>query len=103
MTERHDHISGSGSTFVLGALAGALVGAGIGMLFAPKTGSAVRSQISERIGTMASQAQSAYREARAHASPLVEAGRTAAGKWAEHGEDTYNEARDVTSRIAGQM
>ena len=96
-----DRMNSNGGTFALGALAGALVGAGLGILFAPKTGSAMRDQISRRVATMANQAQGAYREAAAQAVPLVEEGQAAADKWAEQGKDAYSEARDAASRIVG--
>lgn len=105
MREEFDRTNGSGGTFALGALAGALVGAGLGILFAPKTGSAMRGQISKRVSNMANQAQDAYREARAEVAPLVNEGRAAAEKWTGQGKeafkDTYSEARDAAAHIVG--
>jgi gas vesicle protein len=48
--------NGNGGSFVLGLLAGAALGAGLGMLFAPKSGSELRSKISEQAGSLASKA-----------------------------------------------
>ena len=36
-----------GGSFLMGLLAGTVLGAGLGMLFAPKAGSELRSQLSE--------------------------------------------------------
>jgi gas vesicle protein len=49
--EKHgDHASGSG--FMLGLLTGTVLGAGLGMLLAPKSGSELRSQIGEHAGSI---------------------------------------------------
>jgi gas vesicle protein len=49
--EKHgDHASGSG--FMLGLLTGTVLGAGLGMLLAPKRGSELRSQIGEHAGSL---------------------------------------------------
>lgn len=52
---------GSGG-FLLGALAGALVGAGVALLLAPKSGAQVRSDISSGINTARDAAARRYRE-----------------------------------------
>ena len=44
--ERED----GGGSFLMGLLAGTVLGAGLGMLFAPKTGSELRNQIGEQAG-----------------------------------------------------
>jgi gas vesicle protein len=45
-----DHASGSG--FMLGLLTGTVLGAGLGMLLAPKSGNELRSQIGEHAGSL---------------------------------------------------
>src|ERR1700676_3334122 len=71
MSDRLDHNEG-GRRFVLGLLTGAVLGVGLGVLFAPKAGSELRNRLSERAGALANQAQEGYRKA-AHN----------AGHWAE--------------------
>jgi hypothetical protein len=49
--EKHgDHASGSG--FMLGLLTGTVLGAGLGMLLAPKSGSDLRSQLGEHAASL---------------------------------------------------
>ena len=54
--DRYDsNDSGGGGSFVMGLLTGTVLGAGLGMLFAPKAGSELRNQLSEQTdlaGTM---------------------------------------------------
>ena len=39
-----------GGSFLMGLLAGTILGAGLGMLFAPKSGSELRSQLGDQAG-----------------------------------------------------
>ena len=75
--DRFDNNEGSGGgSFVMGLLTGTVLGAGLGMLFAPKAGSELRGQISEQAGNLANQASEGYRRAS-----------ETAGQWAEKGRD----------------
>ncbi len=47
MANEYDYESGGGSGFMMGLLTGTVLGAGLGMLFAPKSGSELRGQLSE--------------------------------------------------------
>ena len=90
--ERSDNYDG-GMIFVMGLMAGAVVGAGLGMLFAPKAGSDLRRQIAEQAAALANQAQDGYRKVAANAGQLAEKGKAAAGEWAERGKDMYGKAK----------
>ena len=46
--DRYDNEGGGGGSFVMGLLTGTVLGAGLGMLFAPKSGSELRNQLSEQ-------------------------------------------------------
>ena len=46
--DRFEREEGGGS-FLMGLLAGTVLGAGLGMLFAPKTGSELRSQLGNQL------------------------------------------------------
>jgi len=57
--ERED----GGGSFLMGLLAGTVLGAGLGMLFAPKAGSEVRKQLSEQANRLRSTANETYNQA----------------------------------------
>src|SRR5215831_7511660 len=86
--DRFDNESGgSGGAFVMGLLTGTVLGAGLGMLFAPKSGSELRNQISEQAGNLGNAASEKYRRAT-----------EVAGEWADRGRDMYGKAVDAASR-----
>jgi gas vesicle protein len=61
MTRWNEESTGSG-TFLLGALAGALVGAGVALLMAPKAGAEVRRDLSDGYSSVRDAAQRRYRD-----------------------------------------
>ena len=87
--DRFENESNVGGSFVMGLLTGTVLGAGLGMLFAPKSGSQLRGQISEQAGNLANAASDQYRRASTAASDL-----------ADRGRDVYDKARDAVSRGA---
>ena len=94
MTERYDRFDEEGTrggSFMMGLLAGTLVGAGLGLLLAPKTGSELRGQLSNRAEGLASTASEGLRKAN-----------KAAGAWAEKGHELYDKARDAVARGADE-
>ena len=62
----------TGSTFLLGALAGALVGAGVALLMAPKSGAETRQNLSSGYNNMRDAASRRYRELADRATATVE-------------------------------
>jgi gas vesicle protein len=89
--DRFDNEGGGGGSFVMGLLTGTVLGAGLGMLFAPKSGSELRNQLSEHAGSLANAASEGYRRAQESASD-----------WSDKGRDMYEKARDVVSRGADE-
>jgi gas vesicle protein len=89
--DRFDNNEGSGGSFIVGLLAGTVLGAGLGMLFAPKPGSELRGQLSDQANTLANQASEGYRRAS-----------ETAGFWAEKGKGAYDKARSAVSRGADE-
>jgi gas vesicle protein len=87
--DRFDNDGGGGGSFVMGLLTGTVLGAGLGMLFAPKTGSELRGQLSEQAGNLANTASEGYRRAQ-----------ESAGDLADRGRELYDKARDAMSRGA---
>ena len=96
--DRFDNEGGGGGSFVMGLLTGTVLGAGLGMLFAPKAGSELRNQIGEQAGNLANTASDGYRRATEQAGQWADRGRDMAGKLADQGKDAYGQARDAVSR-----
>jgi gas vesicle protein len=88
--ENEGNSSGGGS-FVMGLLTGTVLGAGLGMLFAPKAGTELRNQLSEQAGNLANTASDGYRKAT-----------ETAGEWAERGKDMYGKAREAVAKGADE-
>src|SRR5215212_721095 len=89
--DRFDNEGSGGGSFVMGLLTGTVLGAGLGMLFAPKAGSELRGQLSEQAGNLANQASEGYRKAS-----------ESAGEWAERGRDIYGKAREAVAKGADE-
>ena len=89
--DRFENEGGGGGSFVMGLLTGTVLGAGLGMLFAPKSGSELRNQLSEQAGNLANTASEGYRRAQ-----------ETAGDWADRGRDMYDKARDAVARGADE-
>ncbi len=77
--------SNSGVTFFTGLLAGALIGTGLGLLFAPRKGSELREQLSDAATSMGKTVSKT-------ADEFVQKGRSA-----------YDRARDVASRAGDEI
>jgi len=84
-----EYREGGGGSFVLGLLTGTVLGAGLGLLFAPKAGSELRSLLSEQAGNVANQASERYRRASETAS-----------QWAGKGRAVYDRASDAVVKGA---
>jgi gas vesicle protein len=50
--DRLEHERESGGNFMVGLLAGTVLGAGLGMLFAPKPGAELRSQLTDQASSV---------------------------------------------------
>lgn len=85
--DRYENEHGGG--FMMGLLTGTVLGAGLGMLLAPKSGSELRGQIGEQARNLGHKASEQYRRAS-----------ESAGGWAERGRDVVNQAREAVSRGA---
>jgi gas vesicle protein len=85
--DRFDHEGGGG--FMMGLLTGTVLGAGLGMLLAPKAGAELRGAIGEQARNLGGKASEQYRRAS-----------DSAGHWAEKGREFVDRARDAVSRGA---
>jgi len=90
--DRFEREEGGGS-FLMGLLAGTVLGAGLGMLFAPKAGSELRSQLgtqlADQTGRIREVADQSYQQASEKVSQMVDRGREA-----------YDRARSSVSSMA---
>jgi gas vesicle protein len=84
--DRYDN-EGGGGGFMMGLLTGTVLGAGLGMLLAPKAGSELRGALGEQARNLGSKASEGYRRAT-----------DSAGDWAEKGREFVDKARDAVSR-----
>jgi gas vesicle protein len=108
MTNRAENYMGResdhGGGFVVGLIAGAIVGAGLGMLFAPKTGAELRGQLSDSADEFAAIASRQYRRAASTANDLMERGRgaydTAREAVSNGAAEAQRYARDTASDVA---
>lgn len=89
--DRFENEGNGGGSFVMGLLTGTVLGAGLGMLFAPKAGSELRNQISEQAGSLANQASEGVRKVS-----------DSAGEWADRGRDMYGKAREAVVKGADE-
>jgi gas vesicle protein len=88
--DRYDS-EGSGGGFMMGLLTGTVLGAGLGMLLAPKAGSELRGAIGEQARNLGNMASDGYRRASEQA-----------GGWAEKGREFVDKARDAVNRGADE-
>lgn len=65
----------SGASFVLGMMTGAFIGAGLALLFAPKTGHELRQQLGDQYRDLADRAGQTAQNIRESAQHLREQGR----------------------------
>ena len=88
--DRYENEAGGGG-FMMGLLTGTVLGAGLGMLLAPKAGAELRGQLGEQARHLSNYASEQYKRASDQASG-----------WAEKGRDFANQARDAVSRGADE-
>jgi gas vesicle protein len=99
--DRFEREDGGGS-FLMGLLAGTVLGAGLGMLFAPKTGFELRNQLTEQTGRLRSNATDAYSQATDKVSQMVDRGREAYDR-AKTNVEEFSEGGSTGSSGMGNM
>ena len=93
--ERED----GGGSFLMGLLAGTVLGAGLGMLFAPKAGSDLRNQLSEQAVRLRSAAGDTYQQA----SEKVNQASDKVSQIVDRGREAYDRARGAASNAASNV
>ena len=93
--DRYGQENGDGGSFVMGLLTGTVLGAGLGMLFAPKAGAELRGQLSEQANNLANTASEGYKKA----SEVASDGYKKASEVASEG---YKKASEAATEWAGK-
>jgi gas vesicle protein len=91
MTRYNDQEAANNGTFLLGALAGALVGAGIALLMAPKTGAQMREELSSGYNSARDAAARRYRDLADQASAKLDQATAKFDKATAKAEKTVDE------------
>jgi gas vesicle protein len=111
--DRYDNDGNGGGSFVMGLLTGTVLGAGLGMLFAPRVGSELRNQLAEQAGTLATNAQDGYRRASETAQDGIrrasetaqrasETAQDSIRRVSETAQDGYRRASETAGELAGK-
>lgn len=99
MAYEHDRVEreDGGGSFLMGLLAGTVLGAGLGMLFAPKAGADVRKQLSEQATRLRSTASDTIQHA---SEKLTHASHHASEKVSQivdRGREAYDRGKTPTA------
>jgi gas vesicle protein len=100
MRLRNEHESSSNGMFLLGAVAGALVGAGVALLLAPKAGAETRQDLNEGWGSLRDAAARRYREMADRAGVQLDNIEEKADRLADQLE---NSAREAVESAASRL
>lgn len=98
--DRYEKEEGGGS-FLMGLLAGTVLGAGLGMLFAPKAGSDLRNQLGEQAGKLRSTAGDTYNQATEKVSHMMDRGREAYDRARSSVAGAADDATGTTGSMSG--
>src|SRR5215207_5916047 len=98
--DRYDTEGGGG--FMMGLLTGTVIGAGIGMLLAPKAGADLRGQVAEQAKTFGTKATEQAKTFGTKATEQWSKASEEATRWAEKGRDVVNQAREAVNRGADE-
>jgi len=90
--ERED----GGGSFLMGLLAGTVLGAGLGMLFAPKAGSELRNQLNEQAGKLRSTANDTLSQVKSTATDTYSQASDKVSQIVDKGKEAYDRARTST-------
>jgi len=88
--------------FVMGLLAGTVLGAGVAMLFAPKPGRELRRDLGEQAEKFTADASYQYRRASEGAAEWARKASAAAEEVSERGKELYSNVRDAVAKGADE-
>jgi gas vesicle protein len=90
---RNEGVYGNGHEFLYGLMAGAAIGAAIGLLLAPKSGAELRHELGASAERFRQKADETYRRAAGAVDEMVSQGRRAV----QVGREKFDEARSQFS------
>ena len=93
MTHDYDFEGGGGPGFLFGLLAGAALGAGLGLLFAPKKGRELRGQLADSASSVGRAASDRYHKVAGAVSAIADRGR-------DVGREVMARAKGAADRVA---
>lgn len=96
MTRWNDQESAGSGLFLLGALAGALVGAGVALLMAPKTGAETRQDLSSGYNTVRDAASRRYRDIAERASTMADRASSKVEQYTNRAAASINDASSTS-------
>ena len=82
-----------GGSFLMGLLAGTVLGAGLGMLFAPKAGAELRNQLNEQAGKLRSTANDTLSQVKSTANDTYSQATDKVSQIVDKGKEAYDRAR----------
>jgi gas vesicle protein len=97
--DRFEREEGGGS-FLMGLLAGTVLGAGLGMLFAPKSGSELRSQIGTQIADQTGKLREVADPLYQQATEKVQQATEKVSQIVDRGREAYDRARSSVGNMA---
>src|SRR5688572_3459049 len=97
MYEPHYEEESGGGGFIIGLLCGTALGAAIGLMFAPKTGSEIRQTLYDSTGEIRRKATDAYGQATEQVNTIVSKGRQAV----DRGREAFDSARQSAAGQTG--
>jgi gas vesicle protein len=102
MAHEYDYEGGGGSGFMMGLLTGTVLGAGLGMLFAPKSGSELRGQLSESASSVGRAASEQYHKVAGAASDIADRGRDVGREVMGRAKEAVNRGTEEARRYGNQ-
>ncbi|MCC6164810.1 MAG: YtxH domain-containing protein [Acidobacteria bacterium] len=101
----HDDANGrqGGSTFLIGFIAGSMLGAGLALLFAPKTGDQTRREVAERAQRAREKARENFGTASERVTQFAERGKVmvqTAAERAREAAQAVREGRDPSDALS---
>jgi gas vesicle protein len=98
--DRDDH-EGGGSGFMMGLLTGTVLGAGLGMLLAPKSGSELRNQLGEQASSLKRVTGEQFRRASDAATGIADKARQTVGRATEEARQSVGRATEEARQGVG--